>query len=381
MAGENEAAADTVPGVVLAGGDERTAADATFAKSSEPATRCRNCSTQVTGAYCPACGQAAHVHRSLLSLAHDILHSVLHFEGKFWRTVPELFWRPGQLTRRYIDGERVRFVSPMGLYLFAVFLTFAVFSFSPGALDEHTDTDSTDIGDWRAGNGAALAAVRAQMDELRLQLAAPQLTAQERAALEGELADLRAAQEVMEALANGDWERLRELRRTATAAAHTGRDAEASAPAAQARTDFLTELNRRYDELNRNPALLAYKLKMAGYKFSWALIPLSIPFMWLLFFWRRDIRLYDHAVFVTYSIAFMLLLAVIVSLFSAAGVGTGLIVTTCLLVPPLHMYRQLRGAYRLSRWSAMLRLFLLAIACTIVLVLFFVVLLIAGAFS
>jgi len=103
--------------------------------------------------------------------------------------------------------------------------------------------------------------------------------------------------------------------------------------------------------------------------------------MWLLFFWRRDIRLYDHAVFVTYSIAFMLLLAVIVSLFSAAGVGTGLIVTTCLLVPPLHMYRQLRGAYRLSRWSAMLRLFLLAIACTIVLVLFFVVLLIAGAFS
>src|SRR5690606_1588119 len=179
-------------------------ADATLAKSSEPATRCRNCSTQVTGAYCPACGQAAHVHRSLLSLAHDILHSVLHFEGKFWRTVPELFWRPGQLTRRYIDGERVRFVSPMGLYLFAVFLTFAVFSFSPGALDEHTDTDSTDIGDWRAGNGAALAAVRAQMDELRLQLAAPQLTAQERAALEGELADLRAAQEVMEALANGD---------------------------------------------------------------------------------------------------------------------------------------------------------------------------------
>ena len=39
---------------------------------------------------------------------HDLLHGVLHFEGKIWRTLPLLAWRPGELTRRYIDGERAQ---------------------------------------------------------------------------------------------------------------------------------------------------------------------------------------------------------------------------------------------------------------------------------
>ena len=39
-----------------------------------------------------------------------------------------LAWRPGELTRRYIEGERARFISPLALFLFTVFLMFAVFS-------------------------------------------------------------------------------------------------------------------------------------------------------------------------------------------------------------------------------------------------------------
>src|SRR4029079_19721290 len=38
------------------------------------------------------------------------------------------------LTRRYIAGERARFISPVALYLFSVFLMFAVLNFT-GALD------------------------------------------------------------------------------------------------------------------------------------------------------------------------------------------------------------------------------------------------------
>ena len=82
-------------------------------------------------------------------------------------------------------------------------------------------------------------------------------------------------------------------------------------------------LERRFEaglrEINDNPQFLLYKLKTNGYKFSWALIPLSIPFMWLLFFWRRDIHLYDHAIFVTYSITFMMLFLIVLSI--AASIG------------------------------------------------------------
>ena len=51
----------------------------------------------------------------------------------------------------------------------------------------------------------------------------------------------------------------------------------------------------------KNPQLLLYKMQSSAYKFSWALIPISIPFVWLLFFWRREFHLFDHAIFVTYS--------------------------------------------------------------------------------
>ena len=88
---------------------------------------CLNCGTQLMGAHCHACGQKAHLHRTLGAFMHDLLHGALHFEGKTWKTLPMLAFRPGQLTRRYIEGERARFVSPMALFLFSIFLMFAVF--------------------------------------------------------------------------------------------------------------------------------------------------------------------------------------------------------------------------------------------------------------
>lgn len=64
------------------------------------------------------------------------------------------------------------------------------------------------------------------------------------------------------------------------------------------------------DKVTKDPALVAYTVQANSYTFSWALIPLSVPFVWPLFFWRRDVGLYDHTVFVTCSIAAMTLLTV-----------------------------------------------------------------------
>lgn len=82
---------------------------------------------RLIGPHCHRCGQKAHVHRTLSAFLHDLLHGALHFEGKIFRTLPLLVWKPGELTRRYIAGERARFVGPMALFLFSVFLMFAVF--------------------------------------------------------------------------------------------------------------------------------------------------------------------------------------------------------------------------------------------------------------
>src|SRR5262249_32663787 len=89
---------------------------------------CANCNTPLAGAYCHACGQPAHVHRSVLHIVEEMVHGVLHFDTKSWRTLPLLFVRPGLLTRRYIEGQRARYVSPLALFLFSVLLMYFAYS-------------------------------------------------------------------------------------------------------------------------------------------------------------------------------------------------------------------------------------------------------------
>src|SRR5919198_6653745 len=128
MVGNLEAVGDAVTGGVLGRAVEPKAGEAAEGHTQE--THCLNCGALLSGPFCSQCGQHAHVHRTLEAFFHDFLHGVLHFEGKIWRTLPLLAWKPGELTRRYIDGQRARFVSPIALFLFSVFLMFAVMGLS-----------------------------------------------------------------------------------------------------------------------------------------------------------------------------------------------------------------------------------------------------------
>lgn len=372
-----EAAADAVTGALIASAVESRAGERS-AGSGDAGAACLNCGAVLTGAFCAACGQPAHIHRSFVSLGHDILHGVFHFDTKLWRTLPELVFFPGRLTRRYIDGERAKFISPMSLYLLSVFLMYAVFSFTGGAAPTvgedipgtpfKVDTESVD-------------ATRQRIDEIDAQLAAPDLSAEQRAELEARRAGMKTSLDVIESIGRGDWasvERIQEsvekqIERAQQNAQPTEPNAAPKEPESGGR--FAHALK----EFSENPGLVAYKLKTNGYKFSWMLVPLSIPFMWPLFFWKRNVKAYDHAVFVTYSISFMLLLLIFVSLLGLAGLGSGWIAWLTIVAVPLHMYKQLRGTYGSSRFGAFMRVWYLLFAALCALCIYLVILLYIGA--
>ena len=129
-----------------------------------------------------------------------------------------------------------------------------------------------------------------------------------------------------------------------------------------------------------NPGLMLYKLQTNFYKFSWLLIPLSIPFVWVLFAWKRRFRAYDHAIFVTYSLSFMTLLTLGVVLAGLAGAATGAVAMVSVFVPPIHIYKHLRGTYGLSRFSALWRLSVLIGAIVVILGLFTALLALLGLY-
>ncbi len=102
--------------------------------------------------------------------------------------------------------------------------------------------------------------------------------------------------------------------------------------------------------------------------------------MWLLFAWRRQYHGYDHAVFVTYSLAFMSLLFIAVSLIAVSPLGAGWAAALLTIGAPLHLYKQLKYAYGLTRFSALWRFFALLFLILIVQTLFLQALLVLGAF-
>ena len=90
---------------------------------------CPNCGAELHGEFCSACGQPAHLHRTLGHMVEEFLHGILHFDTRAWRTLPLLVFRPGTLTREYIHGKRARYISPLAMFLLLIFTMFAVFAF------------------------------------------------------------------------------------------------------------------------------------------------------------------------------------------------------------------------------------------------------------
>jgi hypothetical protein len=86
---------------------------------------CANCGAEVVARFCGECGQSQHDHsRSLLEVVRELIEHHLFLDGKMMMTLAALLLRPGLLTRAFIEGRRVRFVSPIRLYLFVSFAFF-----------------------------------------------------------------------------------------------------------------------------------------------------------------------------------------------------------------------------------------------------------------
>lgn len=80
MSGLSEGIGAAIEGGLLGRAVEPAHGEAPHAPPSP--SQCANCGATVTGHYCGQCGQKAHVHRSLAAIGHDIMHGVLHLDGK-----------------------------------------------------------------------------------------------------------------------------------------------------------------------------------------------------------------------------------------------------------------------------------------------------------
>ena len=380
MSGSGKTSSERVDvGIITAPIDCPAAIDAATINAAEVADarhECANCSTRLTGSFCNACGQRAHVHRSLLHVGEEILHGITHFDGKAWQTLPMLLFRPGALTRDYIMGQRARYIAPVPLFLLVVFLMFFVFSFIKIGTGGGGATDGDGKPLTQAQAIKELPAIEAELRDLDRQIAAARARGEttELPGLRGGRAGVAAALDAVRARARGEIDNVTDLPGAIAGemgAAGTSSDLKINLGSAT--------LDAKVRKALKNPELVLYKIQGKAYKLSFLLVPLSLPWLWLMFAWKRDVRIYDHAVFALYSISFMSLLFIVGSVAAVLGVAAGAFWLALFVVAPVaHMFVQLKGAYALSNRSAAWRTAALTVFAGVTLVLFAMLMIVIG---
>ncbi|MFB6248582.1 MAG: DUF3667 domain-containing protein [Salinibacter sp.] len=101
------------------------------------ADHCLNCGAVLHGEYCHACGQR-HLPRirvrALLRTFTNAFLNVTDLGSGLWGTLYAGARNPGRLARRYVEGERQRFVNPISYILIAITLLFVVYTLLEGTI-------------------------------------------------------------------------------------------------------------------------------------------------------------------------------------------------------------------------------------------------------
>jgi uncharacterized protein DUF3667 len=93
---------------------------------------CLNCGTSLGGAFCSACGQRdIPAYPSTRELAIDAIAEFSGWDGRLASTFRALVRKPGMLTLEFLEGRRVRYISPLRLYLTASLVYFLLAAAAP----------------------------------------------------------------------------------------------------------------------------------------------------------------------------------------------------------------------------------------------------------
>jgi hypothetical protein len=110
--------------------------------------RCPNCGSEHGGEFCNVCGQSnVNLHMPIGGLFREATEEALGLDSRLRHTVVPFFLKPGEVTRDYLSGRRVRYTSPLKMYVVAAAIFFFAFAQYP-----HEGIVRVDAGDTAASD-------------------------------------------------------------------------------------------------------------------------------------------------------------------------------------------------------------------------------------
>lgn len=90
---------------------------------------CLNCGhpLDLSDRYCAYCGQLNTTKRlSLGDFFNEFILSVFTYDSRFRYTIKDLLFKPGTITRNYVDGKRLKYANPFRFFLSASIFYFVI---------------------------------------------------------------------------------------------------------------------------------------------------------------------------------------------------------------------------------------------------------------
>jgi hypothetical protein len=111
-----------------------------------PLRTCPNCGAPAHGPFCYACGQSEKgMIRHLSEVMSDMADIVFNVDSRIFRSLWDLYLRPGYLTTEYLAGRRARYVTPFRLFFFLSIIAFFAIQTSFPKIDANDiQFDTTD---------------------------------------------------------------------------------------------------------------------------------------------------------------------------------------------------------------------------------------------
>lgn len=407
--------ADTVTDAIIAGSGAGEIEDAIHASKRTKRDRdsafqsptaegtCSNCSTQLSGPVCHSCGQTADsFHRPVWELLAEIFDGLFGFEGRMWRTIPPLLYRPGHITRQYLSGVRARYVMPFRLYLTASVLFFLVV-FGAANIDFGDGPSTAEVA---AQTEAAMAQLEAAegglLDEAtreRLEASGVDLEDIEARIREAGVASVEAAQEVSEnevlqAIEQQQWkenaitgvrvvlipedhpdlvERLNEEGNEDLREGIIELEEGISVSVGEDVSDVPLEIRRflaRQAEgvIEDNGQMMRRELEAWIPRVMFIMVPVYGFLLAFMHFYKRGYFFYDHMVVSLHFHAFLYLFLLVTMVLAAIPfIGPGWAILILLVWSNFYLYRIHRRVYDHGRFSSALRVIVLNFAYSILL--------------
>lgn len=308
---------------------------------------CPNCRTELVGQHCSNCGQSAKdMQRPFLSLFLGIMEDVFSLDGRLARTIPALLFRPGHMTRAYLDGKRARYVPPFRMFLIASVVFFLVLF---GIFEQQDFWEGDDL-----SVGAAGAAITGLSD----------LT------VGGiEVSDIEGFEDIFDD--DGEFDRVA-AETFASKLAEEGAFEDGDATPER----FVERLEAASNRTVSRGELFAV-LQTWAPRLSFLLLPLYVVLLTLLHFWMRRVYIYDHVIVALHLQTYLYAAATLAMLFAALSPGWAWGIFGVSI--PIYLFLMLRKAYRTNWFFNLIRLFIILNASFIGMILLIVAVSLAGA--